>query len=91
MNMNKTPDQIYDDFESRRTEIHVQKKKKFRSRLGDLVGLAIPLVTFAIWSLATKLNPIAFAVGFTYLGFALSELMKRWALEDRIERLEEKK
>lgn len=89
--MNKTSDQIFDEFESRSAEILLQKKKRFKARVGDSVGLALPFIAFLIWSFETKLDAIGFAVGLTYLGFAFSELSKRWTLEDRIDHLEEKK
>lgn len=88
--MQKTPDQIYDEVEARWAETKARKKSKSRLRVWDIAGLAVPFLGFIYWAFSTKLNSIVFAIGFSSFAFIISELMKRWTLEERIEKLEEK-
>jgi hypothetical protein len=84
----KTADQIYDEIEARRAETKLRKKSKSRSRGWDVAGLAVPFLGFTCWAFFTKLNPIVFAIVYSYFAFSISELSKRWSIEDRIETLE---
>jgi hypothetical protein len=94
--MQKTPDQIYDEFEARLTEqrsasLHEIKKGfwiKFKNLILDM-GLPFGIISY----LADKktISPIfaLLAMGFFYLRW--SDLEKRRALEARVEELEKKK
>ena len=88
--MQKTSEEVYDEFETRWSSTRARQRSKRWRRMADVVVVAVTLLAPIGVIYAWNLRPGWIFIAVLYGSWIAREVCCRWALEDRIEALETK-
>lgn len=83
--MSRTPEQIIDEFETRRAAAKLTARRRFARRTWELVQLGV-LIAAVIYFEAPK---PAFLVPLLICLYLVNDLKTRWAMQDELQRLKQ--